>query len=641
MSLLSAAQATPSTGRRTRRTAKQEESHGQHDLVEACTELEKCESGHPVSPPPSSVRRCTRASRLHSPQQPSTPVGSIHDADVSDVESLCSVLSDIDAPKTRMRQKRQQPRGVCQDDEEVSEVESCSSALSASNIGRNTRQSTRKKTLPERSETAQVDSLQEAESCSSVASESQRVTRSQRKSACIRSAAKQQNDDSELSDTDSYLSSISGADIPKSTSRRATRSKRQTGPISIQLDESEESAHSPGLIRRSSRVARGKIAGTVHVSEPQSCDSEGFESGPTYSIQIRRHRKAKTLDSDSEPTDVHPLIGSPSSKQSSGTPSASRRSVKNHSVAGEKCMESAEEDTSLNDSRLESTVVGEDADCTLIEEEIEREPESNGDTSEEKGEARVLEEDCVSRSDDKTAGTDRHQQEVLCEENKEEATSETEKMQETASSELSKLCQSVTVVLCEKICETRGETGEKDDAVQVADMDASQRSEDEDAVEEAQPTVEKMEAKPLNSDGQQVVASIQVNSSQKSNITVASSPEHRPEVINVQNKKAVSLLESSEDEEEDEDEYEMEVSDMAEELEGPSNRCEGAGTSVDGLFIIDTRPGQEVDEHYYMEKTTKEERAEQEDEDEFVDEEGDDDDDEDADILFSSRNPLL
>lgn len=637
MCLLSATQATPSTGRRTRRTAKQEESHTQHDLVEACTQLEKCEGGHQVSPPPSSVRRCTRASRLHSPQQPSTPVGSIHDADVSDVESLCSVLSDNDAPRTRMRWKRQQPRAVCQDDEEVSEVESCSSALSASNTGRNTRQSTRKKTLPESSETARVDSLQEAESCGSVASESQRVTRSQRKSACVRSAAKQQNEDSEFSDTDSYLSSISGADIPKSTSRRATRSKRQTGPISIQLDESEESTHSPALIRRSSRVARGKIAGTVHVSEPQSCDSEGFESGPTYSIQIRRQGKAKPLDSDSEPTAVHSLIGSSSSKQSRGTPSASRRSVKNHSVTGEKCMESAEEDTSLNDSRLESTVVDEDADCTLLEEEKQREPESNGDASEEKGEARVSEEDSsVSRSVDKTAVTDRHQQEELCEENKEEATSEREKMQETASSELSKLCQSVTVVLCEKICETRGKT---EDTVQVADMDASHRSEDEDAVEETQPTVEKMEAKPLNSDGQQVVASIQVNSSQKSNITVASSPEQRPEVINVQNKKAVSLLESSEDEEEG-DEDEMEVSDMAEELEGPSNRCEGAGTSVDSLFMIDTRPGQEVDEHYYVEKTTKEERAEQEDEDEFVDEEGDDDD-EDADILFSSRNPLL
>lgn len=636
MCLLSATQATPSTGRRTRRTAKQEESHSQHDLVEACTQLEQCESGHQGSPPPSSVRRCTRASRLHSPQQPSTPVGSIHDADVSDVESLCSVLSDIDAPKTRLRQKRQQPRAVCQDDEEVSEVESCSSVLSASNTGRNTRQSTRKKTLPESSETARVDSLQEAESCGSVASESQRVTRSQRKSACVRSAAKQQNNDSELSDTDSYLSSTSGADIPKSTSRRATRSKRQIGPISIQLDESEESTHSPTPIRRSSRVARGKIAGTVHVSEPQSCDSEGFESGPTYSIQIRRQGKAKPLDSDSEPTDLHSLIGSSSSKQSRRTPLASRRSVKNHSVSGEKCMESAEEDTSLNDSRLESTLVDEDADCTLLEEEKEREPDSNGDTSEENGQARVSEEDpSVSRSVDKTAVTDRHQQEELCEENKEEATSESEKMQETASSELSKLCQSVTVALCE----TRGETGEMEDAVQVADMDASQRSEDEEAVEETRPTVEKMEAKPLNSDGQQVVASIQVNSSQKSNITVASSPEQRPEVINVQNKKAVSLLESSEDEEE-EDEDEMEVSDTSEELEGPSNRCEGAGTSVDGLFMIDTRPGQEVDEHYYMEKTTKEERAEQEDEDEFVDEEGDDDD-EDADILFSSRNPLL
>lgn len=528
--------------------------------------------------------------------------------------------------------------------------------------------------------------VQEAESCTSVVSNTQRVTRSQRKTARTRSAAKQQIEDSEFSDTDSYLSGISGADV--STTRRTTRSRRQTGSIPLQLDEAAESSLSPAMPRRSSRAARGKVAVTADLSEPQSCDSEGFESGPIYSARKQRRGKAKVLDSDSELTDVHSPVGSPCSTRGRETPCSSRtgsgssshrapalrRSAKQLCIVVEKDAVPAGEDTSLNDSRLESTVIAEDADCTLLEEE-------ESQASEEK--------DAVSAADDKSNEADikkrgvkvtevhavvshssvsaeeavgkpavavKDQQGEPCVDTKEGNSSEMEEMQESASA-------SEREIACEKTSETIEETedGDRDMEVAVVDTCSSQGGADEDAAAKIQPGVEeKMDVASLDSDSQQVVdssevVSIQLASRQQHSITVAPGPEQQPEdTIIVQNRKTVSLLESSEDEdeenEEDDEEDERDISDeehMEEARRRPSRASEAAGTSLDGLFMIDTRPGQEADEQYYMEKprkkeekTTAEERAELEEEDEFVDEEGDDDE-EDASILFSSRNPLL
>ncbi|XP_035508793.1 deoxynucleotidyltransferase terminal-interacting protein 2 [Morone saxatilis] len=697
--------ATP-TSRRTRSTAKQAESPTQHALVETSSQLEKSEA----SPPASSVKRCTRAARLHSPEQPCTPVGSTHEADISDVDSCCSLVSDIELPKTRTGGRRRQPRAVSQEDDEISEVESCSSAVSATKAGRSSRRSTRRKAAPESSDptrvevgNVKVDWALEAESCSSAVSESQRVTRSQRKITRTRSSAKQQTEDSELSDADSYMSSVSGAEVLKSTTRRSTRSRRQTGPIPIHLDEASESSLSPGPTARRSRAARGKTAATVDVSEPQSCDSEGFESGPTYSMRTRRQGKAKALDSDSDLTDVHSPMGSPCSTRSRGTPCssrtgsgnssrgapASRHSVKDLSVVLEKVAEPAE-DTSLNGSRLETTVIAEDADCTLLEEdesqtleEKEKDGVNSTDlTSDEPNTARVekgviviSEEDshvspplsdspvCTEEAVSKPAVTVRHQQEELCDENKDGDASEMEMMQELVqSSEPLKPCQSVTVTICERTSETAEEAEEKDHATAAADVDAppSQGDEavDEAAAVETRPSEEeKMEVSTLVESSEVHVESIQVTSSQQHNITVDSVPEQQPKDVIVQNKKIIGLLESSEDEDEEEErdvseeEGEEDLGHGSLERGEPSDRSAAAGTSVDGLFMIDTRPGQEADEHYYKEKPTEEEEEEEEEkatkeqqeeqDEEFMDEEGDDDDDEAANILFSSRNPLL
>lgn len=296
-------QATPSTGRITRRTARQAENDGHHTLAEACVLLKRSEVEGPTSPVASLPKRCSRASRLHSPEQPCTPVGSTHEGsthegDVSDVESCCSAES---VPLTLTRSRRKQVRVLSQD-EDLSEVESCNSAVSPPNTGRRTRQSTRNPVSADPADSKADESGDHA------------VTRSQRKSARTRSAAKQQQQqqtgDSELSDTDSFLSSASAS---ASTRRRATRSRKQTGSIPIHLDEAAESSTPSTPTRRSSRATtRGRSAASA--SDPQSCDSEGFEFGPGHSV--RRGGKSRALDSDSEPS----LVGSPCSTRGRGTP---------------------------------------------------------------------------------------------------------------------------------------------------------------------------------------------------------------------------------------------------------------------------------------------------------------------------------
>lgn len=529
---------------------------------------------------------------------------------------MCSVVSDMEMPLTRSRRRAKPACRVHQGDEELSEVESCSSALSASSPGRKTRQSARRKTISQRSDAVQgavkMESVQD--SCSSTVSTSSRVTRSQRKAASSRLLTKH-TDDSELSDPGSCLSN--------SSTRRAVRPRKQTGPINI-----DEAGDRPSLtltpVRQSSRVAaRRKTPVAVEVSASQPCDSDGFESGPTYSRKNHRQRAAIILDSDSDLSDLQSPDSSPCSKgsrshtssrnKSPETPVFSRLSVENVSVI-EKSVEPAE-DTSLHDSRLENTVIAEDEECTLLEEEIEQDPRSDKvDVTEE---TKVSEQD--SHSVEEAAVAARHQQEELCEENQKADTSELEEMQEKA--------------------------------VRVTDIDPSQGDKDDDAA--VDPPLceeeEEMEARPVESDSQQVVECFQVTSTQEHNIKVDSISEDKPEVITIQKKEVISLLDSSEEEEDDVDEEEdeeREVSEDEEERGVPASKPGAADMAVDGLFMIDTRPGQEADGQYYMdnvrekEKKATEDNAEQEEEEEFVDEEVNDDN-EDTVLLYSSRNPLL
>lgn len=639
------------TGRRTRRTAKEADSPTQHACIETRSQLDKGEEGPSTSPLTSSVRRCTRASRLHSPEQPSTPMGSTHEADMSDLESCCSLASDIESLVTRARGRRRQPPTVSQEEEEISEVESCSSVMSASK--RSSRRSTRKNTLPESScvekEDVKVDQVLELESCSSVVSESKRVTRSQRKTT--RSLAKQITEDSEVSDADSCMSSVSGADVSKSTTRRPRRSIRQTRSIPMLLDEVSESSQSPAPTGRRTRAARGKPASSADVSEPYSCDSEGFESGPTYSVATRMRSKIqsavpKAIGSESELTPCSSRTGSGHSSQST---LASRHSLKDLSIVAEKVGEPSERDSSLNESRLESTVIAEVADCTLLVEEKEVNVISEGDSHVSSLICDMA--GCAEAAASEPAVNVKDQQEELSAENKDEDTSDIEMMQEISpASKPIKPCQSLTVTICDEASEI---TDQKNAAVEEMDGDAEKTADEDAGVETQHSVVEKMEVSTSSTDDQQVVdssESIQVTSRQQHEIIVDSDPgKQLPDVI-VQNAKVISLLDSSDEDESDEEEESSEeddIEDGEEEGERRSKKSESTAESVKGLFMVDTRPGQDADEHYYKERaaeqevevTQKDPEHEAQDE-EFVDEEGDDDNDEDADILFSSRNPL-
>ncbi|XP_029988605.1 deoxynucleotidyltransferase terminal-interacting protein 2 [Sphaeramia orbicularis] len=712
-------QATPSTGRRTRSTAKRAESPTQHALQETSSQLEKDMGGNPLN---SSRKRCSRASRLHSPEQPSTPVGSVHEADVSDVESCCSAVSDVGPSVTSPRGRRRQLRGISQEDEEVSEVESCSSAVSASRGGQRVQPNSRRKKTSHGSDPApaevgeaKADQPVDTEFCSSVVSESQPVTR--RKSTRTRSDARRQVEDSEVSDADC---SGAGVTVSVSTTRRTTRSRRQIQPIPIHLEEdvTSEGSHSSAPTSRRTTAVRGKAAANVDVNEPPSCDSEGFESGPTYS-RMRSGRSRSTGSKAGVDSDLESAVGSPCSARGGGTPCSSRTGSGNSShiapvselsnkvlsVVLVRATEPGEEDGSLNDSRLENTVIAEDAESTLLEDESqaaeEKDEESvmcinltsatdSGVTQEH--EKSVLQKDTTTEKAEREMSvvTEEHphismpisdhledtvsepavmvgdQQEEPSAGNKVGDTSEMEMMQETVqSSEPLKPLQSVTVTTCDEASEV---TKEEDEVMEVGNVDAHTSHREappgEDNCVEMSREEEKMEASILDREAQQVVDpsdwslpvleplqtqdSIQVTSNQVHKITVQPVSEQQPQDVIVQNTKVISLLESDEDEDEDEDddddaeEQERDVCGGEEEEEedegaGPSKEPEVADESVAGLFMIDTRPGQEADEHYYKERVG--EKEEEEEDEEFVDEEGDDEDDEDAEILFWSRNP--
>nr|XP_049581720.1 deoxynucleotidyltransferase terminal-interacting protein 2 isoform X3 [Syngnathus scovelli] len=374
-------QATPSTGRRTRSGASQAANS-----VKTSSRLREDSSDSPTP----SLKRCSRAFRLHSPEQPCTPVSAIHEADVSDLDSCSSVTFNADQPEMRSR-------AACKTGQEESELGSC-----APKNARSTRRSAPNKrveslsSVVSHSETPAMgsrrrskrlsitlnsaeDELSDADSCfslatvektvrskrsraahnvdpvktgnneaesSSLPTESQRATRSQKRST--RSSAKAKEFD--LSDASSFTSEASPAS--QSTIRRSART-RKVGPIPLNLDETSTSSSTPS--RRTTR----------RTAAEKSCDSEGFESGSDYTISAKRLMKtpsssSKNAELDSEQTDGHSTLvraGSGSSLQ--------HVPMKGLWVV----LETSPEGHVLHDSMLETTVVAEDADCTLLEEE--------------------------------------------------------------------------------------------------------------------------------------------------------------------------------------------------------------------------------------------------------------------------------
>ncbi|XP_061634931.1 deoxynucleotidyltransferase terminal-interacting protein 2 [Phyllopteryx taeniolatus] len=733
-------QATPSNGRRTRNAARQADISTRRALVETSGRLREQTS----DPQASVLKKCTRTSRLHSPEQPCTPVGSTHEADVSNLESGCSVTADVELPVTRSRAAHK----VYQE-EEVSEVESCSSKN-----GRSTRRRAPDKkgesgsSVVSDSEPPAMSSrrsrrlavtlnfaeevVSEADSCSSLVSaqktvkrtrssavpdvdpvkaaddkvtcdlvptESQSVTRSQRKSTRI--YANPQPDESDVSDAESFTLDVSGAAASQSSSRRSVRS-RKLCPIPFDLDEASESSPTQSSRRTTT-------------TDEKSCDSEGFESGTEYTICTRQMMKtrsssSKYAESDSDLLDGHCALGSPG-RSRSGSGRQRRPAPNSTLLMKDLCvvLENATEGNLLDDSVLDSTVVAEEADCTLLEEEKKTTLMSNEAVVKEQGELNGEE---VSG---KVAVASADQQGELSAVKQEEDASAVEKIEDTGPSTSRITCEYVRTddetnenVHMEVSLEDQGLHGDvsgtqeevKDmevqqvtpedvKAAQETMMESSKEEEGEDiderkpgeataSVDEQvtpekslpedtkttrdMPTVSHMEiseeVEKKEDESEEEDIGERPGPSKKPEEKVASSVNEQmtlkksssKEIKATPKTKTIRLMESSEDEEEEEDVSDQEDDDMGE-RRGSSMKHEKevvAAESIDGLFMVDTRPGQELDEDYYTERLTQEEvvgaKKVEEEEEEFVDEEAGADDDDDcgeAALLLSSRNPLL
>nr|XP_061790632.1 deoxynucleotidyltransferase terminal-interacting protein 2 [Nerophis lumbriciformis] len=411
-------QATPSTSRRpTTRSVRAETSS---QLGEELSDPQTPQS-----------KKCTRASRLHSPKQPCTPTGSTHEADVSDLESCCSGTSDAQLPARRNRAAVESKNVRSVRRRALDKEESSSSVVSdAETPATHVRRSRRLALTLSYAE----DDLSEAESCSSLSAQkidkrtkttdnlkaddsatSQKVTQSQRKST--RSSAKPRPDESEPSDAESLASDVSG-----NARRRSARFRKKVSPTCLNFDQASESSATPSTKRTTRRTAAEK-----------SCESEGFESGTEYTISVRRLTRSltsKAAELDSDLTDGQSSHGTPCSSRA-GSGSAKRRQTPLISTPLMKdlciVLENSAEVKSLNDSMLDSTVVAEDADCTLKEEDV----------SEEKQKAGVMSNEVLMGDEEEekvpvveAALTSTNQQSELSLENKEEDSSTVEKMEE-------------------------------------------------------------------------------------------------------------------------------------------------------------------------------------------------------------------
>ncbi|CAL8268943.1 unnamed protein product [Arctogadus glacialis] len=673
--------ATPSTAHRTRRAAKQSENSEEESRNQP---RESSVESIPSSQNRRPLRRCTKHSRLHSPPQPSTPAD-------SDMESGCSALSDSEPQPhstKKMDGKAQPPPTTSQEGEAGSEAESCSSPPSEK---RRTRRSIRARKTPEKPCTSQSDFGEQEASA-------QRATRSTRRSTRTRASAKTPGEYSELSDADSCVSGF--AEGPPSTVR-ATRSARRaplSQPIPLHLDAASEGSQSPALRARGRpRAVRGYAASDL------SCDSEGFESGPsTPSRRSTRagSRSAAATDSDSEVLQAT-LVQS----------REARLSVVLERIVAEEPGEGPLSESTLEDTVVEdkTVTVGDDEALELGEEDATNaDVKSVCDAPETAETIRVGQEGSVAVSvapgdsameDDAAAAeatpstegiegavsgenedmTSSAGGEVTADDQQREEELPTTQEATPTTQEATPTTQEATPTTQEATPTTQEATPTTQEATPTTQEELPQAQEELPQAQEVPPSVQgetEAASEPIEIEDMEVDASdkearqqggsdraivpeaeraedppIQVTSSQEPTVKVEPFPEptpQRPDVVVRQKTAVISLLDSSEEEDDEEvgddcviQEEEEDDVDKVEIVEperaGPSALPDAAGAG--GLFMIDTRPGQEADPQYLKEGGEDEDEDEEED---FVDEEGEDDDDDDDEynrMLFYNRNP--
>ncbi|XP_061883859.1 deoxynucleotidyltransferase terminal-interacting protein 2 [Entelurus aequoreus] len=669
-------QATPSTRRTTRSSAAQADSPTGKVLQETGRQLQEADLRTSV------LKRCSRASRLHSPEQPCTPLGS----DVSDLESCCS---DVNARVTRSSRRRP----ASQEEEDLSEAESCSSLVQI-NVRRTRKKAEDKKEgssssavseaeAPRKSRTVKHEEEEEeseAESCSSdvqttrtlrstrktipvpksvrtddvkvdLAPKSrQRVTRSQRQSVRPRRSSKRRAEDSdELSDAESVEASHS--EVRRSTRTRSSEDVFLSSPT-------------PRRTRRTSAAA-----------EEKSCDSESFESGPEFSLG----RRDKTWSSSSNAPESDSEGGGTPCSSRTGSGSSRRRAsipvMKNLYVV----LENAREEILLDNSVLDSTVVSGDADGTLLEEDKKTGEDLSGDvglevdpqagdvtledrrtgedpTEDGKGEEEdaieVLaeashledwtedgkgeEEDAIevlaepSHLEDWTEdgkGEEEDCSEVLAEASHledwtEDGKGEEEEDASEVLAEASHLEEDKTSKDSDDVAEVALEDCDGEAAVASADqqgeLSAEEREDELASVEEAMET----KCEDVLDDTPARTSEVEVTD----HAEAQAPPKHRKAAC-----KEFSLSVSSDEEDEEVSEEDEDAGEIPDRPWKP----QAAPVSVDGVFMVDTRVGGEASEDYLTQPLTKEELVGGKDDKEFVDEE--DQEDQEVDLFWSSK----
>ncbi|XP_039530642.1 deoxynucleotidyltransferase terminal-interacting protein 2 isoform X2 [Pimephales promelas] len=735
----SGATPTPST-RRTRRRTLMEENQSQSELTSDSQLDEPKDDSAASSLAASKPKRDTRRSLriLADKKQPD----STHEADVSESESCCSVVSDVQAPRTRRSTVVVEKR-IAQD--ELSEAESTVSETNSRRAPRSLRKRVLTSTASKDAEKVD-DELSGAESCSSAVSltkvtDTRRITRSHRKTAVRTTEA-------DPSEAESCSSSVSG--LHGSVVRRSARNQKVKliEPIPLSLEETTDPPSSP-----MPRKLRGRSCKTVVEDE---YDSDACKSGPSMSPwrATRRQPKRNILvgesDSESVATDVCTSQGSPSPQRGRGTPCSSRtgssssaravpvtrtRKARLTSNAVDTATAMPEEQKEGEELELHESVPVPDGDkaedtldqldstmttdtsevqeCTMIEEKAEDttvildqdepvdKPVEDCETETLKPQEEPVAETSATLIEDK-------EPDVYMENNEPEFV-ETSHVDQTCTEPVEKdmveaAAEGPVLVVVEKIIEDQKcsepvtedmvETVAEDPVPAVVENIEDQRGSEpvtEDTVETEDPepaVVEKIIedqtcSEPVTKDRVEdapkdlipyvveeheeiaecekkgVIVSEEANdtkTTEDDSVTLKdlegpSTSSHSQAYLTTTEelppqKQMISLLDSSEDEDSADEGLSSEegCSQEAVDVESEDVICpeenqmsEEAEAHGNGLFVIDTRPGLQPKEQYYIDKK----QTKEEDEDDFVDEEGDDDDDDDSKVLFAPKKPLI
>ncbi|TSN76554.1 Deoxynucleotidyltransferase terminal-interacting protein 2 [Bagarius yarrelli] len=614
---------TRSTRRRTVIVTAQSHSEHTSDSQQDEAEVQNRTPGEPETTQKMETRGTK--SRLTNKQPESS-----QEADVSESESCCSVTSDIQLSSRSKRRATVRAKATAVDEQETSNTEA--------SLTKTPRRSMRVKKKPAttlRSTTSQEDEHSEAESCSSVPSLSTRVTRSCKKLTIA-------PEDVTHSEAESCSSVVSG--LQGSTVRRSTRSRvKVTESIPINLEQKESAKASITLEPRRTRQRREK---EKSAEEDQAYDSDGCQSGPSWSPRRSTRATSRVADSDSESVStVYTSLDSPCNTQSKETPCSSRTG-------------SASSNCAVRVSRSRSVKVKIDllSKSSLVRKSViknNEENEPNNNQAETPPDRPALSESAI-KSDLEDV-----------EEMQEEANNKTVIAADQESFISDTNYDDLTLRLDENDVEMADEIVSSVQQVQIMEEESSSKA----VTKISDESEEKIRAsKMANTAADKDVITVDQVSSKKDVITDTAKEERPSSSSKVSKtstgksepvKMCISLLDSSEDEEsEDDDGLSVEggndddgklasEDEMCCSEDQPSSSTATHSHTGNDLFVIDTRPGSQPTETYYIHKTQKE-RDDQDskpvmEEEDFVDEEGDEDeeDDKDAKVLFVTKTPSV